>query len=352
MLRRFFALAALATALIMIVSGCGDDCVECPKEDPILHLDKHKLSLGSTATTASVAISNKGEQTLSWSVSVSPSTAAAKLGEEAAGGWLTVSPLTGSGDGTITCSANRAKLTALGISRAVLIIDAPSAANTTRDSVEVTIVKPMSWLVNDDDTFDSCAVATIDDYYWVKEFHLPPGTGGAIIDTIRLSFCAGNEAIQLLAFDWTSDNGDPTHEKYPGRLICASPAGLATAAGWNDYVVNWHITADTFYLGYFQLGSTSPTMSIDNSPGGNDSTGCWIARDVNANPDPDSVELNWFREGVSKTLAMRAHVIPAFQYLGKAQSQGTGEGVRELLADGCRRKGVSLLPVDPLPREQ
>ena len=198
MLRTLLTGFTLLAIVVAIIGGCSKDCVECPKESPVLYLNKHKINLGATETTSTLAISNKGQQTLSWTISISPSTAAAKLDDAEAGGWLTVSPLTGSGDGTVTCTANRAKLDKLGISRATLIINAPDAANTTRDSVEVAIVKSSAWMISDDGVFDSCAAATIDDYYWVKEFHLPSGVDAVIVDSISFSFCDGGETILLL----------------------------------------------------------------------------------------------------------------------------------------------------------
>lgn len=339
MLRNLFALAALVTMLVL--SGCGEDCVECPKGDPILHLDKHKISLGATGSSSTLVISNKGEQTLSWTIAVSPSTSAAKPGLETAGGWLAVTPMSGEGDATITCTANRSKLSRLGISRAVLLIDAPDAKNTTRDSVEITIVKSDAWMTLDDGAFDSCASATIDDYYWVRQFALPSGVEDVIVDSISIHFCAGGDTIQLLAFDWAVVDDDPAREKFPGYLLCASLPDLPSATGWNTYPVNWYMAQDTFYLGYFQLGSSSPQVSIDTSPGNTDSTGCWTARDVNSSPSSDSVDLNWFREGISKTFAIRAHMIPAFQYLGKYQPSAVNE-ITEFLADGYRLKGVRM----------
>ena len=219
MLRRLLPVAALIALATALLGGCSKDCVECPKESPVLYLNKHKISLGATETSSTLAISNKGQQTLSWTISISPSTAAAKLGDAEAGGWLTVSPLTGSGDATITCTADRAKLNKLGISRATLIINAPDAANTTRDSVEVSIVQSNAWMINDNGVFDSCAVPTIDDYYWVKEFHLPSGVDAVIVDSISFYFCNGGEVIQLLALDWTVMENDPNRVKFPGRLL-------------------------------------------------------------------------------------------------------------------------------------
>jgi hypothetical protein len=345
MLRKLFPMAALIALATVLLGGCGKDCVECPKENPVLYLNKHKINLGATETTSTLAISNKGQQTLSWTISISPSTAATKLSDADAGGWLTVSPLTGSGDGT----ANRAKLDKLGISSATLIINAPDAANTTRDSVEVTIVKGEAWLINDDGVLDSCAIATIDDYYWVKEFHLPAGVDGVIIDSISFYFCEGGETIELLAFDWTVMDDDPNRVKFPGQLLFTSmPPYLETASGWNSYPVNWYISADTFYLGYFQLGVNSPQMNIDTSPADNENTGCWTARDVNTNPDPDSVNLSWFREGVSQTFAIRAHVKPAFQYVGKKGVGTTAEELWNALELGYRQKGTRLTSLCPL----
>jgi hypothetical protein len=338
------ALIALATVLL---GGCSKDCADCPTESPVLYLSTHKINLGADQNSATVAISNKGGQTLSWTVSISPSTAAAKLGDAETGGWLTVSPLTGSGDGTITCTANRAKLDKLGISQVKLIVNAPDAANTTLDTVEVYIIKGGDWLITDDGVLDSCAVPTVDDYYWVKEFHLPEGVDAVIVDTISFYFCNGGETIQLLANDWTVTDNDPNRVKFPGQFLFISMQPyLQTASGWNSYPVNWYISADTFYLGYFQIGESSPGLKIDTSPTDAENTGCWTARDTN--PDPNAVELAWYVEGVSQTFAIRAHVKPAFQYVGKP---GIGTSSVELwnaLELGFQQRGARLTRSCPL----
>jgi hypothetical protein len=347
MLRRLFPMAALIALATVLLGGCGKDCVECPKESPILYLNKHKISLGATETTSTLAISNEGQQTLSWTISISPSTAAAKLGDAEAGGWLTVSPLTGSGDETITCTANRAKLGKLGISRATLIINAPDAANTTRDSVEVMIVKANDWLINDDNTFDSCATAAVNDWYWVKEFHLPSGVEAVIVDSISFNFCNGSDSIMLLAYDWTVMDNDPNRVKFPGRpLFASTPPYPKTTSGWNSYPVNWYISVDTFYLGYFQLGASSPILNIDISPADAESTGCWTARDVST--DSTKVELAWYIEGVSKTFAIRAHVKPTFQYVGKPGAGTSSVDLWNALELGYQQRGTRLTRLCPL----
>jgi hypothetical protein len=348
MLRRLFPLAMLIALAMVILGGCSkDDCVECPKENPVLYVNKHKINLGATETTSALEINNKGKETMSWTISISPSTAAAKLADVDAGGWLTVTPLTGSGNGTITCTANRAKLSKLGISRATLIINAPDAVNMTRDSVEVYIIKSDDWLISDDGVFDSCATATIDDYYWVKEFHLPVGFDAVIVDEISINFCSGGETIQLFANDWTVEEGDPNGVKFPGRLLFVSvPPYSETIAGWNTYPVNWYINTETFYLGYFQMGNSSPTMSIDTSPADTDSTGCWTARDTD--PDPDSVRLAWYFEGESQTFAIRARVKPAFQYTGKPGVGTTTDELWDALELGYQQKGTRLTRLCPL----
>jgi hypothetical protein len=346
MFRKLFPMAALiALVMVLLMSGCSKDCVECPKESPVLYLSKHKINLGATETTSTLAISNKGQQTLSWTISISPSTAAAKLEDSEAGGWLTVSPLTGSGDQTITCTANRSKLNKLGISRATLIINAPDAANTTRDSVEITILQSDAWMIDDDGSLDSCAAPSYDDWFWVKEFHLPPGVDAVIVDSISFYFCSGGEDIQLTAFDWTVMDNDPSRMKFPGQLLSLS-GYFETASGWISYPVNWEITTDTFYLGYWQLGSDAPALKIDTSPSDADSTGCWTARDYI--PNPDTTVLAWYIEGVSKVFAIRAHIRPAFQYFGKPNAGTSAEELRNTLELGYRQKGMRLTTLCPL----
>lgn len=67
-----------------------------------------------------LSISNGGGGTLNWSVNVS---------SVSGGNWLTVQPLSGTGPGTITLTANRAGL-AIGSYQAVLTVSAPGAANS------------------------------------------------------------------------------------------------------------------------------------------------------------------------------------------------------------------------------
>jgi hypothetical protein len=347
MLRRLFPIAALIALAMVFLGGCSKDCVECPKESPVLYLNKHKINLGATETTSTLTISNKGQQTLLWTISISPSTVAAKLGDAKDGGWLTVTPLTGSGDGTITCTADRTKLDKLGISRATLIINAPDAANTTRDSVEVNIINSNDWLISDNGVLDSCAVPTGNDWYWVKEFHLPSDVDAVIVDSISFYFCSGSDSIALMAFDWTVMDNDPDKMKFPGQyLFVSTPPYPKTTSGWNSFPVDWYISADTFYLGYFQLGANSPALNIDTSPSDTQNTGCWTARDYNTNVD--TVELAWYPEGVSQTFAIRAHVIPAFQSVGKPGVGTSSEELWNALELGYQQKGTRLTRICPL----
>ncbi|GEM_PF-2474527 len=351
MLRKLLSAAVLAALAMVFMYGCsGDDCAECPAKSPVLYLNKHKINFGATSTTSSLAISNEGGQTLSWTISISPSEAAAKLGTTEAGGWLTVSPTSGSGDATITCTANRSQLNHLGISRATLIIEAPDAANTTRDSVEVVILQSGAWLIDDDGSPDSCSKAVPDDYYWVKEFHLPSGVDAVMIDSISFYFCSGGQEIELLAYDWTVMESDPDKIKFPGELLFASmPPYLETVSGWNSYPVEWYISTDTFYLGYFQLGDSLPKLKIDTSPTDDEFTGCWTARDMNANPD--TVELAWYVEGVSQVFAIRAHISPAFQYVEKPSARTSTDALWNVLEEGYRQKGTRLSRISPLRRD-
>ncbi len=347
MLRKLFPMAALIALATALLGGCSKDCVECPKESPVLHLSTHRINLGTDQNSATLSISNKGGQTMSWTVGVQWLVLYGKQDAAEEIGWLTVSPTSGSGDATITCTADRSKLDKLGISQVRLIVNAPDAANTTRDSVEVMIVKANDWLINDDSTFDSCATAGSLDYYWVKEFHLPPGVDAVIVDSISFYFCSGGDSIQLLANDWAVMDNDPNRVKFPGQFLFASmPPYLETASGWNSYPVNWYISTDTFYLGYFQIGDSLPRLKIDTSPADAENTGCWTARDVNT--DPQTVELAWYIEGVSQTFAIRAHVKPAFQYVGKPGVGPTTEELWNALEQGYRQKGTRLTRICPL----
>ncbi|MCX6833193.1 MAG: hypothetical protein NT028_13885 [candidate division Zixibacteria bacterium] len=347
MLRRLFPMAALIALATVLLGGCSKDCVECPKESPVLHLSTHRINLGTDQNSATLSISNKGGQTMSWTVGVQWLVLYGKQDAAEEIGWLTVSPTSGSGDATITCTADRSKLDKLGISQVRLIVNAPDAANTTRDSVEVMIVKANDWLINDDNTFDSCATAAVNDWYWVKEFHLPSGVEAVIVDSISFNFCNGSDSIMLLAYDWTVMDNDPNRVKFPGRpLFASTPPYPKTTSGWNSYPVNWYISVDTFYLGYFQLGASSPILNIDISPADAESTGCWTARDVST--DSTKVELAWYIEGVSKTFAIRAHVKPTFQYVGKPGAGTSSVDLWNALELGYQQRGTRLTHLCPL----
>ena len=139
MFRKLTVLASLSLALLAF--GCSDDdCPTCTDNGPVLGLNKHKIDLGSSSTTANFVISNKGTGNLAWDLSIAYRFAAAKPASPAHGGWLELSTLAGQNDGTVTLTINRAELDELGASRAVIIVNTPGAVNTTRDSIDVHIL--------------------------------------------------------------------------------------------------------------------------------------------------------------------------------------------------------------------
>ncbi len=338
MQRKLLAAVLLLALVVVMFAGCSKNCATCPGKPAVLYLNKHKIDFGASGLTSSFTISNKGEQALNWTVTVN------------GGNWLSVSDASGSNNATITCTAARASVTALGISHASIVVSAPGAANTTTDSIEVYLLNSGAWVILDSGTFDSCAVPTADDYYWVKQFELPAGADAIMIDSISFNFCGGGEDIQLLAYDFTT-SPPPNPVQYPGSLLYVStPPYFTTEAGWNTYAVNWHIESNPFYLGFFQMGMNQPSIQIDLSPLDTDTTGCWTARDQN--PNPDSVSLAWYEEGVSKTFAVRAHISPVFQYLVKQAAGASDMEIRTALEASYRLKGSQLQSIGPLPLQQ
>lgn len=173
-MRRVCALSLLLIAAILLAGCSDDDCPICAGNDPILLLNKHKIDFGATSTSAAFTISNRGTGSLPWELEVVYRPFFSKQNSAVQSRWLSLSTLSGSGDATITCTADRGRLDYLGISRAVIYIDAPTAANSTRDSVEVFILNSGEWLITDDGTFENCWQVDALDYYWVKGFFLPP----------------------------------------------------------------------------------------------------------------------------------------------------------------------------------
>ncbi len=345
MFRKLTILASLSLALLAF--GCSDDdCPTCTDNGPILALNKHKIDLGASGTTANFVISNKGTGSLAWDLTIAYRFAAAKQATPAHGGWLELSTLSGQGDGTVNLTVNRAELDELGASRAVIIINAPGAVNTTRDSIDVHILNNGEWIITDDGQFEDCQEVDIRDYYWVKGFEMPHGQEHIFIDSLEINFCQGDTVIQLLAYD---AGFDQTVDLYvPFNTIAVSNSFFSVTDGWNMFPVDWYVPAGPlFYVGYFQLGGARPDLRIDTS---NDSdTLCWRARDVSEVPGESRLEWQWLP--TFETFAIRVFVTPVLEYNPKmVASQSRGE-IEAALRTGFAYKGKYPMSVIPsMPR--
>ncbi|MBK7092247.1 MAG: hypothetical protein IPH59_11115 [bacterium] len=345
MFRKLTVLASLSLALLAF--GCSDDdCPTCTDNGPVLGLNKHKIDLGSSSTTANFVISNKGTGNLAWDLSIAYRFAAEKPAAPAHGGWLELSTLAGQNDGTVTLTINRAELDELGASRAVIIVNTPGAVNTTRDSIDVHILNSGELVITDDGTFEACQQVGVLDYYWVKGFEMPHGQERVFIDSVSVNFCQGDTVIQLLAYDAAFDQSIDLY--VPFNAIGVSNSFFTVFEGWNTFPVDWYVpNGPIFYAGYFQLGGARPDLRIDTSS--DTDTLCWVARDVSQNPGESLLEWQWFPN--FETFAIRVFVSPVLEYNPKmiaAQSRGE---IESALKTGYAYKGKYPMSVNPsIPR--
>lgn len=339
-LAAFFLMGA-----VLFVAGCSDD--ECPTcaEKPVLTLNKHKVNFGATGTTASFTIDNTGGGSMPWDLTIgyrflSMSASAAH------GGWLELSTASGEGDATITLTADRDALDEIGISRAVVIINAPDADNVIRDSVDIYILNGGAWLISDDSTFEQCWEVDSLDYYWIKGFHMPHGQDRVFVDSIALNFCQADTFIQLLAYDGIYS--DLAGTDVPNNLVYADAAMYEVQAGWNVLpLYNLYAYTDPFYVGYFQPGSTRPDLRIDVVD--DMDTLCWRARDVST--EPGEVLLEWQWSPGFETFAIRVFVTPVLDYNPKMAAEYAQTQAEATLRTGFAYKGKYPMSVRPqLPR--
>ncbi|MGB5107562.1 MAG: hypothetical protein WBP29_00180 [Candidatus Zixiibacteriota bacterium] len=344
----FRKLAVLASVTVgLLAFGCSDDdCPTCNGDGPVLMVNKHSVDFGATSTTATFVISNAGSGNLAWDLTPQYRFVAAKQAGPAHGGWLELSTTEGEGDATVTLTANRAELDELGASKAVIIINAPEAVNTVLDSIIVYVLNGGEWLITDDGSFEDCRQVDFFDWYWVKGFEMPHGQSHVFVDSVSINFCQGDSLIQLLAYDAIFDQGLQIYA--PNNATAVSNAFYMVGAGWNTIPVDWYMpSGPLFYIGYFQLGSGRPDLSIDNTSDGD--TLCWRARNVSSNPDFDSLEWQWQPE--FETFGIRVFVTPVLEYNPKMVAQQSQDEIEATLKTGYAFKGRYPMNVRPsLPR--
>lgn len=336
--RLLVALAALA----LFILGCSDD--ECPTctSGPLLQINKHKVDFGPTGTTASFTIDNIGSGSLAWDLTISYRlTGIGKMAQPAHGGWLEASAVSGANDATITLTADRAELDEIGVAKAVVIINAPQAENSTRDSVEVFILNSGEWLITDDAGFEDCWEVDSLDYFWLKGFFFPKDQDRVFVDSVALNFCQGDTIIQLIGYDSEFSPADNVY--VPVNRVAVSSFFAEVETGWNIIPVDWYFSSEPFYVGYFQPGSSRPDLRIDNTS--DSDTLCWRARDVSTTPG--SVELEWQWVAAFETFAIRVFVTPVLSYNPKMVAEWQHEQSENTLRTGYAAFGKYPMSVKP-----
>jgi len=225
------------------------------------------------------------------------------------GDWLTLSTNSGEGDATVMLTADRNELTTVGMHRAVVYVNTPTAGNQSRDSLEIYILNGGEWVATDDGSYETCVSVDFDDYYWVKRFTFPDNPGGVFVDSIAMVFCEADTLIQILAFDETLS--DPGNIRIPGTIWRATPFIYEALPGRNVYAFSWHLPFTRFYIGYFQLGTSVPRLRVDTDAPDADSTS-WRARDFTS--IPDNPTLAWQNLPNFETFAIQVYVTPVLQY--------------------------------------
>jgi hypothetical protein len=319
----------LVSLMLIVAVACDDEeCPSCPQTGPILHLTTHKLDFGASGTTAFFTIINKGEQALSWDLSV---------GDAA---WLELSALSGSNEANITVTADRAELTGLGVHRAVITITC-NAINTTQYSIEVFLLNGGRWLLSDDGEIDTCRTVFDYDYYWVKGFALPSGTGTAFIDSVSVYFC-DTGTVRVLAFG--ASFSSELDLWFPSNAFFADNFLYLVSEGWNTIPVKTLLTQSQFYIGYEQIGANNPRLGLDLDMT-DDSLGSRRAYDP---PELPGDTLFWEQDASLETFMIRCFVNPVLEYNPKLHDSYTDEGPRGRLPElpqGLIGDGRSARPV-------
>ncbi len=344
---RTLATLFLSVAIVCL-AGCSDeDCPTCT-EGPLLMLNKHKIDFGAASTTATFTIDNIGGGSMPWDATVSYRFLA-KSAAPNHGGWLELSVEAGEGDATITATVDREGLDEIGVSRAIITINAPDAENMIRDSIDVYVLNGGEWLVTDDESYEDCWEVDSLDYYWVKGFHLPHGQSRIFVDSVAINFCQGDTIIQILAYEaalYEVPQGEGTVEVYfPDFLTYASEFAYEVVPGWNVFPVDLYFSSEPYYVGYYQPGSSRPDLQIDRS---NESdTLCFRARDVST--EPGTVELQWQWQPGFESFAIRAFITPVLEYHPKLAREYLNHQAEATLRTGFAHKGTNPMSVRPLP---
>lgn len=322
-------------AAVVLVGGCSKTCPDCPSQGAILNLSKHKVNFGASDSSATFAISNKGKGNLSWDITISPAAASSAIG-----GWLDLSMFSGSGDQTISCTADRSKLEEIGISHATLTVNSANAVNIAHDSIDVFILKGGEWLITDDGSYEKCEQVKTIDRIHVKGFRRPPNLSVVIVDSVGLNFCEG-DTILLLGFGNQYDASERLF--YPDSVVAhVSDFRYLVGSGWSLIPVNWYFADSIFFLGYYsEPHDTSSGLKIDESSSDSNS---FTARLDTAGSDT----IRWvpFEKSI-QTFAIRVFVTPVLEYNPKLAKISDDRHSESDLATGYAYKGRYPINIKP-----
>jgi hypothetical protein len=133
------------------------------------------------------------------------------------------------------------------------------------DSITFQTASPTTgrWLTYDDNSYEYTLPAQASYFYLLVRFDRPSGWSNFNVTKIRmnLSTDASIDSIRLICYNTQLSSGN----YYPYQQLFAPSNSYNPNTGWNEYTVNWSLSIDQFCVGYFQLGSTSPSVKCDTS---------------------------------------------------------------------------------------
>lgn len=336
----------LLAAAVFMISCSDDDCPVCDNDQPLVRLNAHKVDFGASSTEASFVISNTGGGSLAWDLEIGYRNTVAKIADDQQGDWLSLSANSGEGDATVFLTADREQIEGVGVHRAVVYVNTPSAENKTRDSVEVFILNGSEWVINDDGSYEACWNVDNFDYYWMKEFRLPEGIASIFVDSIAINFCEADTVVQFVSFNSQFD--EPNQLFIPASLLWTINAYTPVVSGWNTVPVDWYFNFEPFYIGYFQPGATVPRPQLDRESD-NPELISWRIRQIN--DDFENPQLQAQAQAGFQTLAIRIFVTPRLTYNPKLVA--SYEERRASSAEALLRTGIVYdgdYPASPKPR--
>jgi Fe-S cluster assembly iron-binding protein IscA len=233
-------------AKVYVTAGSLKDSVEVLiQHGGAWEITPQQIDFGTTQTDNTFDITNKGQGTLNWTITTSGAN------------WLTIFPTTGSNNATISVTAHRNLLTTLGQYTAQVYV----TAGLLKDTVDVSIRYGGKWLTKDDGSYEGCLAAQ-PEYLWVvNRFNMPDGINRCFVDSVKINFCEAGP-IRLRAFNASWDFF--YHLYWPDEVIVAQPGQLQGQIGWNTFKVNWYVTTDPFFVGYYQPDLTTPDLNYDD----------------------------------------------------------------------------------------